>query len=626
MSEPPHIAYLFSRYPEVSQTFCDTEMLALERRGVRLAVGAVRPPHDSFRHHYLRDLRAPVFHAPPPQVLVFQEQQARKSNLWPESLLEDHLRRFPETRPEERVRDAVFFAQCFQRAGIRHIHAHFAGPAAHTALFIHAMSGIPFSFTAHARDFQVELDPELLRELVQAAAFVVAVSAFSRDVLAEKYPESAGKIQLVYNGIDAGRFRPTPVPAARLQRILSVGRLVEFKGFHHLIRACADLLRRGVDFRCNIVGEGPWRGGLEALVEDLGLRERVFLPGVLPQDTVSEMLRECDVFALACDIEADGASDMLPTVILEAMAAARPVVSTSVGGVPEMVEDGKTGYLVGRGDISGLSSALFRLLADHELRMTFGHAGRVKFEKTFRVEETSAALEALFRNAGAIPPADVPVPENPQPLEGTALVLGTWPGGLDPSMEPGIAAAIKAGTRVWCLAAGDPFTPSLPEIVEHLRFLPDAMTTEGLWLQNPEEARRIEGWRERFDISLPTRVFLDAGREALYLALQMQQNNIRHIHLFGTDTLLVGWILRRLHAVSNSATIDNRPLWSEDVFSTLLDGIPSGRAGYEVKTTNEAFVRDVRLDRREGRLFSFMKKAPTPPGSGFVDQLLEWSA
>src|SRR5881398_4236142 len=225
------------------------------------------------------------------------------------------------------------FRRLLTRKGVDHVHVHFANRAAHTALFLKEISGIPFSVTAHGQDFMKDLgNDDLLREICAAAEFVAAETDYSGDLLRQRCPDSAGKIHRVYNGMDLTRF-PAPneeVSINQVPRIISIGRLVAFKGFEYLIDACADLARRGLEFNCEIIGDGPLRGDLEERIRKLNLSDRVHLLGSLSQGAVLEKLRSADIFALASVIDNQAASDVFPTVIIEAMAAARPVVSTQL--------------------------------------------------------------------------------------------------------------------------------------------------------------------------------------------------------------------------------------------------------------------------------------------------------
>src|SRR5262245_3788885 len=311
-------------------------------------------------------------------------------------------------KPEQRARNALYFAEFFARRGVDHVHVHFANRAAHTAVFLKEISGIPFSVTAHGQDFMKDLgSDDLLREICATAEFVAAETDYSRDLLRQRCPDSATKIHRVYNGIDLKRFpMPRDVTERRAAapyrppRIVSVGRLVAFKGFDNLIDASAELARRRIEFVCDIIGDGPQRETLQAKIEQLDLSSRVNLLGSLSQGAVLKKLQAADIFALPSTTDAQGATDVFPTVILEAMASARPVVSTRLAGIPELVVDGETGMLISAGDSTALAQALEQLLGDPDLRLRFGNAGRARIEQHFRIEETVAPLIKLFENAG----------------------------------------------------------------------------------------------------------------------------------------------------------------------------------------------------------------------------------
>src|SRR5467141_3548279 len=364
------LGYLYSRYPVISQTFCDAEMLALEQRGVELKIGSVYPPLSSLRHEHIFCLHAPIHYAPPQQILRIWEKNAKTAGTWPRDLVDHHERKYgPGAKAGQRARNALYFADFFARNNVDHVHVHFANRAAHTALFLKEISGIPFSVTAHGQDFMKDLgSDDLLREICAAAEFVAAETDYSRELLCQRCPDSAAKIHRVYNGIDLQRFPDLfPSRANAVPRIISVVRLVAFKGFEHLIDTCAELARRGLDFTCEIIGDGPLRDDLQAKIDMLNLSSRVSLLGSLPQVAVLEKLRSADIFALASVTDPQGASDVFPTVIIEAMTAARPVVSTRLAGIPESVVHGETGLLVSPGDTTELAQALEQLMRDSGL-------------------------------------------------------------------------------------------------------------------------------------------------------------------------------------------------------------------------------------------------------------------
>jgi glycosyltransferase involved in cell wall biosynthesis len=401
------LGYLYSRYPVLSQTFCDAEMLELERREHEIILASLYPPKTALRHEYLKKLRAPIRYAPSSRKLDALARKAKRKGRWPSALVAQHEKKYGvEYKAALRARNALFFVELFEGARIRHFHVHFANRAAHTAMFVKAVSGIPFSMTAHGQDFMSDLgNNELLRELCASAEFVGAETDFSRDLLATRCPESRSKIFRVYNGIDLSRFprrdmilhvpgraedRPSKI------RFLSVGRMVPFKGFDILIDACAELQKRGIDFACEIIGDGALREELEERASRQNLGERIHFAGEQSQNYVQATLRDCDVFVLASAPDDRGASDVFPTVIAEAMATGKPVVSTTVAGIPELVANGETGFLVPPRDARALADAMEQLARDENLRLNFGDAGRLRIEQKFTIEKTIEPLLERF--------------------------------------------------------------------------------------------------------------------------------------------------------------------------------------------------------------------------------------
>jgi len=207
------LGYLYSRYPVLSQTFCDMEMLALERLGFSLAIGSIHPPLTSIRHPHAGRLETPVHYAPPPSILRLWEEKMRNEGRWPQALIDSHDRRYGNAvKAGTRARNASYFAEFFTRHQVDHFHVHFANRAAHTALFLKAMANIPFSLTAHGQDFMADLgNDDLLREICDEAEFVAVETDYSRELMAARCPNAASKIHRVYNGMDLTNFiDPSP--------------------------------------------------------------------------------------------------------------------------------------------------------------------------------------------------------------------------------------------------------------------------------------------------------------------------------------------------------------------------------------------------------------------------------
>lgn len=550
------LAYLFSRYPIVSQTFCDTEILALERMGVELELYSIYPPPTSFRHGHASRIKAGIHYAPPQPVLKLGEQDAKRTGRWPDAYIAAHDKRYgKDYKAALRARNALYFAGLFRERRITHFHVHFANRAAQTALFIKHLSGIPFSISTHGQDFMSDLgNDDLLREICRESEFVANETEFSRGLIARLCPDSQDKLVRVFNGMDLSNFpRVTEQPANAIPHIVSIGRLIEFKGFHHLITACGKLKRRGLKFVCEIVGEGPWRGDLQAAIEAGGLADSVRLAGALPQEEVFARLRGCDLFALACTTDRNGATDVFPTVILEAMASGKPVVSTRLAGVPEQIVNGETGLLVAPGDEDALAEALAKLVSSAELRQQFGTAARCRLENEFAVERTVLPLKALF--ARHVKPSAAPAREP----AGYACLLHDWPTGERNEAE---LRQLRASHPALCVYVAHATALPAPDAAEQtlpaLHFLPDAMVLEGEWQQERDLARRIEVWRQELGQKLSSEFFLQQARYALFLRRWITRDGVRHVHAMTSRELLCGWMLRKLCGVTLSASIEDK--------------------------------------------------------------------
>jgi glycosyltransferase involved in cell wall biosynthesis len=580
------LGYLYSRYPVVSQTFCDMEMLELERRGCNLLVGAVHPPLNSLRHEHFARLRSSVHYAPPAAVMALWEKKTREEGRWPAALIERHERAYgPAFKAPLRARNACYFAELFTRHGIPHFHVHFANRAAHTALFVKAISQIPFSVTAHGQDFMSDLgQDDLLREICDAAEFVAVETDYSRGLLQKRCPDAAQKIHRVYNGLDLAHL-PAPTVADRPPApitILSVGRLVSFKGFEFLLEACAELERRNFDFRCQIVGDGPLREKLENAIADLRLGRRVELCGSLSQADVYSRLRNADIFALASVIDAEGASDVFPTVIMEAMACAKPVVSTRLAGIPESVIDGATGLLVPPRDWQALADALDKLIRDPALRLRLGTAGRARLTTEFNVEKTVEPLHQLLQTCLDNSSGRTAPPNSPTKAKQVAYLIERWP---DPNL-PFLAMELRALRRndvphvvfVFRPPIASELTARTNDLVRQFEYLPDAMVIEAEWQANTALRWELETMRANQKHRPPSDMFLEQARYALALRRLFGQHNIGHVHATSSRSLLTALILKSLLNVTISAAIEEDPILSEQVIIESLDQCVGGRS------------------------------------------------
>jgi len=388
-------AYLFERFPSFGQTFCYREVAELYRQGVAVPIFSIRNPKDEPVQDWDARIVQRVHYLPEEMELLDDVRRAsKKGKLAPEivAALDGWGRRTDFLR----LYQAVYVGLRLQEAGISHVHAHFAGMAARTAFWIGKFFPITFSFTAHANDifaprkFEIGLD-----KLVGAARVVVTETDYAEKFLRERFPECVDRIHRVYNGLNLAEFRRATF-SSDPPSIVAIGRVIVKKGFANLIRACALLVERGKSFRCEIVGEGPLENQLRAQIEQLRLQEFVQLPGPKPQHELRARLANASVFVLPSVPEPEGGMDNLPTVIMEAMATGLPVVSTRVGGIPEMVIDNQTGFLVQPEDAVALAGAIEKVTNDRSLGQTLGRAGYERAQKLFSIEKNVRELCALL--------------------------------------------------------------------------------------------------------------------------------------------------------------------------------------------------------------------------------------
>ena len=596
------LGYLYSRYPVISQTFCDAEMLAIERLGIELEIGSIYPPLTSLRHEHISRLCAPIHYAPPQKILSIWEKNAKAGHAgrWPRELVEQHDQKYGSiVKAGHRARNALYFAEFFARTGVDHVHVHFANRAAHTALFLKRISGIPFSITAHGQDFMKDLgNDDLLREICDAAEFIAAETDYSRHLLCARCPNSASKIHRVYNGIDLEHFS-TPLSSTTnaVPRIASIGRLVAFKGFEHLIDACAELVRGGIDFTCEIIGDGPLRNDLQTRIDMLRLSPQVRLLGSLSQAAVLERLRAADIFALASTTDQHGASDVFPTVIIEAMAAARPVVSTRLAGIPESVVHGETGLLVSPGDMKTLAQALEQLIEDPELRSRYGRAGRARVEQCFRIEQTVAPLLQFFGTASAAAQRssrrdasrrpsvaagilDVAGGKAAATAHQIAYMIDRWPDNDLPLIERELEEMKRRGLSIVPFVCElDPtarLTGSMEQVALWLEFLPDPMVMEAEWRTDPVLVQKLQENRAQQDRRPPSAIFLRQARFALVLRRLLREKGVSHVHATSSRALVGALILRDLVDTTVSAAIESQPElpqhWIQDALSECVGG------------------------------------------------------
>lgn len=575
----PRIAYLYSRYPVVSQTFCDSEMLALEGLGFDLEVISLNAPPDSFRHERLDRLNAEI-HYPPSEKLLGMEAGAAPFREALGPLIAAHDQKYGVSfKAKIRARNAWHFAPLLRKLGVSHVHVHFANRATHTALFLKQL-GFTFSFTAHAQDFMVDLgNDDLLREMIQEAEFVVAVSDFSRELLARICPSDGDKLVRIYNGIELHDFPVAHPEQAGVLRIVSVGRLIEFKGFQHLIAALEILKRQGIEISARIIGDGPLRGALQKQIEQSGLQENIQLLGIRSQEQIKVELAAAHVFVLPSIVDQKGASDILPTVITEAMACCLPVVSTRVAGIPEMIQQEQTGLLVEPEDDAGLAAAIARLAAEPDTRKRMGLAGRKHAESLFALGITANQLGHRFHRTLEIQSA-------PSRIESPVLYY------LNSPREEGFLRDLAADARLRVLVANAD-SPAYES-------LPDAAVLESLWLRRASQRQQLEKLRGVIGDAIDGETFYTQARRAVWMADALPRRGIRHVHAFRSDAMIGVWLLKKISGLSVSVAIEAPPELSRALIMRLLPDFDLSSVSDEKITTSIPALKDwLQLNKAE---------------------------
>ncbi len=405
-SSPLRVGYVIKMFPRLSETFILNEVLELEDQGVELRIFSLKRPVDKVRHRDASRVKSPVFYLPEtllrslPQILRAQVYAWRKH---PRSWRRMARSTWRRARPEDRL--AFCQACCIvQRLhGIRHLHAHYANIPARVALLAQRLAGVTFSITTHAKDI-FQNDPfasSKLRERMSRASFIVANSRFSAEHVSRGLNAPAD-IRVVYNGLDLAAFPLRSSPPARAL-ILGVGRLVEKKGFADFVTMCSLLKKRGVSFEAKIVGTGVLTPALKEQIRLLNVGDRINLAGPMPHQVLREVYAGAAVFVLPCKQAADGDRDILPNAVKEAMAVGVPVVTTSLDGIEELVEDGVSGLLVPPGDPAALAQKVQSVIEDAGLAARLANNGRNVVECRFDRKKNFRVLRAAFEEvAGAV--------------------------------------------------------------------------------------------------------------------------------------------------------------------------------------------------------------------------------
>lgn len=395
------VAYLVNQYPGTSHTFIRREIAALEAQGLVVRRFSVRRTTAPLVTAADREEAGRTTVLLEQGVLALLAATAVAAWRRPAAFLPALVLALRTGWKSDRgllvtliyLAEAALLVRLLEGSGIKHVHAHFGTNSAAVAMLAHALGGPTYSFTVHGPE---EFDkPQLLhlREKIARAAFVIGVSDFGRSQLLRQCPTSQwDKVQVVRCGVDASFLSQEPAPVTDLPELVSVGRLTEQKGQLLLMEALAELRRRGRSFRLRLIGDGELRPEIERAIARYDLAECVSLDGWADERIIRARIREARALVLPSFAEG------LPVAIMEAFALGRPVISTYVAGIPELIESGKSGWLVPAGSVPELVTALDDVLgASRERLAAMGLTGRAKVLERHHIDAIGRQLATLMQ-------------------------------------------------------------------------------------------------------------------------------------------------------------------------------------------------------------------------------------
>ena len=394
-------------YPRISETFISNEILVLESLGFHIHIISMRHPREAFTHASVKQIKANVDYLPSSilrHILPLGYHNLMLALKRPKVYFQAVKKaavRWMRTRKSATLKHLLqagyLVHKCLPGKNIVHFQAHFVHSPTSVALFSSLLSGIPFSFFAHAKDIYTS-DPRQLKEKIDMARFVVTCTRYNRNYLSTLAGTTNTPIFCVYHGINLGYFSPKAdhVSCSAPYQLLTVARITEKKGLENVYRALAILRDRGLEFTHTLIGEGEDKDKVVRLIKTLGLENRTRLCGTLTHEDVIDHYASSDLFVLGCQIAGNGDRDGIPNVMAESMAMNLPVVATRVSGIPEFLEDRVSGMMVPQKDPLALANAMEMILTDDELRKKVTLEARKRITRDFNNQKLIKDLAGIY--------------------------------------------------------------------------------------------------------------------------------------------------------------------------------------------------------------------------------------
>lgn len=407
--QQPTIAYILKGYPRISETFISNEILLLEQLGFSLRLISMRHPRENFSHASVKRIKARVDYLPtelllelprlvPPNLFLAVKFPARFKKAL--SLAADRYSRTGKIATLKHLLQAGYMTNHFllKEPEIRHLHGHFAHSPTSVTMFGSILSGLPFSFTAHAKDIYTS-NPDQLREKIDEARFVVTCTQHNAQYLQQIAQGSTTPIHCIYHGIDLKLFNHPEEKPAPLEpyKLFTVARMTEKKGLPTLYKALAKIKEKGIQFEHVLIGDGDDRDKILHLISSLNLEKQCHWLGTKTHDEVLAQFKQSDLFVLACEIAQSGDRDGIPNVLVESLAMGVPAVSTTVSAIPEILQHGKTGITVPPSNADEMAEGILQVLRDNELRSTIIAEGKSWVNEQFDNRKWLVKLADVFK-------------------------------------------------------------------------------------------------------------------------------------------------------------------------------------------------------------------------------------
>ncbi len=403
------LGYILKGYPRISETFISNEVLLLEKLGFTMRLFPMRLPRESFSHASVKKIKAQVDYLPTDLYADFFRLlrpniflAAKRPRNFKKALVTaaTGISKGQESATLKHLLQAGFLTNThlIKDASIIQLHGHFAHSPTSVTFFAALLSGLPFSFTAHAKDIYTS-QPEKLRKKITAAKFVITCTRHNAEYLQAIAGNCSTPIYCIYHGIDLKLFTH-PVNQQKPREpyaLLTVARLTEKKGLPTLYRALAGLREKGIKFHHTLIGDGDDREKILDLIASLDLTRQCQWLGTQTHDEVLQHFRASDLFVLSCEIAENGDRDGIPNVLVESLAMGVPALSTTVSAIPEILIDGQTGMTVPPSQPKQLAEAMLRILTDHSLRQRLIAGGQKLVQDHFDNSRLTQEMAGTFR-------------------------------------------------------------------------------------------------------------------------------------------------------------------------------------------------------------------------------------